>query len=165
MSWAAQSTAPDPPTPCLALPPAAGAVVAAPLAAVGPAAAGERILPVSSLGVLQKRDIVKEVEVRQQAPRALPAACRRSCASVWPLHQHCRALQAAPPAPPCLFKSAAPAAAIPSFVSLQKRACEELKKVLTAADAPAAMTLLLHDAGTYDRATGTGGCNGSVVLP
>ena len=59
-----------------------------------------------------------------------------------------------------------PHAAAPSCpATWQNRACEELKKVLTAEDAPAAMTLLLHDAGTYDRATKTGGCNGSVVLP
>lgn len=37
--------------------------------------------------------------------------------------------------------------------------------MLTAADAPACMRLLLNDAGTYDRATGTGGCDGSIVLP
>ncbi len=36
--------------------------------------------------------------------------------------------------------------------------------MLTAADAPAAMKLLLHDAGTYDKATGTGGCDGSIVI-
>ncbi|KAI7845676.1 hypothetical protein COHA_000790 [Chlorella ohadii] len=47
---------------------------------------------------------------------------------------------------------------------LQKRSGEEFKKVLTAADAPAAMKLLLHDAGTYDKATGTGGCDGSIVI-
>lgn len=36
--------------------------------------------------------------------------------------------------------------------------------MLTAADAPQAMKLLLNDAGTYDRASGTGGCDGSIVL-
>lgn len=51
-----------------------------------------------------------------------------------------------------------------TLLALQKRSGEEFKKVLTAADAPAAMKLLLHDAGTYDKATGTGGCDGSIVI-
>lgn len=51
-----------------------------------------------------------------------------------------------------------------TITTLQNRSAEEFKKVLTAADAPAAMKLLLHDAGTYDRATGNGGCDGSIVL-
>lgn len=49
-------------------------------------------------------------------------------------------------------------------LSPQSRSAEEFKKVLTAADAPAAMKLLLHDAGTFDKASGTGGCDGSIVL-
>lgn len=48
---------------------------------------------------------------------------------------------------------------------MQTRSQAELRKVLTAADAPACMRLLLHDAGTYDIATKTGGTDGSVVLP
>ncbi len=35
---------------------------------------------------------------------------------------------------------------------------------LTAADAPAAVRLALHDAGTYDIATKTGGFDGSIAL-
>lgn len=48
---------------------------------------------------------------------------------------------------------------------LQGRTTEEMKKVLSAADAPQVAKLLLHDCATFDRETGTGGCNGSVVLP
>ena len=48
---------------------------------------------------------------------------------------------------------------------LQTRAEAELKKVLTDADAPACLRLLLNDAGTFDLATKTGGCDGSIVLP
>jgi L-ascorbate peroxidase len=47
---------------------------------------------------------------------------------------------------------------------LQKRAQQELKKVLTSADASSCVRLLLNDAGTYDQATKTGGADGSVVL-
>lgn len=39
-----------------------------------------------------------------------------------------------------------------------------MSKVLTSADAPAALRLLLHDAATYDAAARTGGVNGSIVL-
>jgi hypothetical protein len=45
---------------------------------------------------------------------------------------------------------------------LQKRVVEELRKVLTKDDAPAAARAVLNDAGTYDVATGTGGFNGSL---
>jgi L-ascorbate peroxidase len=85
----------------------AGAAIAAPLVGAAPAEAKIQMLPVSSLTIGQRTDIIKEV---------------------------------------------------------QSRSAEEFKKVLTAADAPAAMKLLLHDAGTYDRATGTGGCDGSIVI-
>lgn len=37
-----------------------------------------------------------------------------------------------------------------------------LRETVTAADASACMRLVLHDAGTYDIATGTGGFNGSI---
>lgn len=40
----------------------------------------------------------------------------------------------------------------------------ELKKELKSSDAPDTLRLVLHDAGTYDVATGTGGLNGSIVL-
>lgn len=46
----------------------------------------------------------------------------------------------------------------------QSRAVAQLQKTLSAGDAPAALRLLLHDAATYDAASGTGGVNGSVVL-
>ena len=46
----------------------------------------------------------------------------------------------------------------------QARAEQELKKVLTADDAPAALRLVLHDAATYDVDSGVGGLNGSIVL-
>lgn len=46
----------------------------------------------------------------------------------------------------------------------QARAEKLLKEVVTAADAPAALRLVLHDAGTYDVATKKGGFDGSVVL-
>lgn len=58
----------------------------------------------------------------------------------------------------------------PSAVSLeycyvmQKRIEKEMKSVLTAADAPAAMRLLIHDAATFDAKTKTGGMNGSIVM-
>lgn len=45
------------------------------------------------------------------------------------------------------------------------RAAGELRKVLTAADAPAAVRLLINDAATHDAAGGAGGADGSVVLP
>lgn len=41
---------------------------------------------------------------------------------------------------------------------------QELKKVLTADDAPAALRLVLNDAATYDVDSGAGGLNGSIVL-
>lgn len=47
----------------------------------------------------------------------------------------------------------------------QARAEAALAKELTAADTPLALRLLLNDAGTYDAATKTGGCDGSIVLP
>ncbi len=43
------------------------------------------------------------------------------------------------------------------------RAESELKKVLTAEDAPLALRVVLHDAATYDLASGTGGLNGSIA--
>lgn len=46
----------------------------------------------------------------------------------------------------------------------QARAEQELKKVLTADDAPAALRLVLNDAATYDVDSGAGGLNGSIVL-
>lgn len=48
-------------------------------------------------------------------------------------------------------------------VLLQMRAENEMKKVLTAAEAPTAMRLLLHDAATYDVMTKSGGVNGSII--
>lgn len=45
----------------------------------------------------------------------------------------------------------------------QVRAESELKKALAAEDAPATLRLVLHDAATYDFASGTGGLNGSIV--
>ena len=46
----------------------------------------------------------------------------------------------------------------------QARAEQELRKVLTADDAPAALRLVLHDAATYDVDSGIGGLNGSIIL-
>lgn len=46
----------------------------------------------------------------------------------------------------------------------QVRAEAELKKVLTAEDAPATLRLVLHDAATYNANAGTGGLNGSIVM-
>lgn len=46
----------------------------------------------------------------------------------------------------------------------QVRAEGELKKVLTAEDAPATLRLALHDAATFDINSGSGGLNGSIVL-
>lgn len=51
------------------------------------------------------------------------------------------------------------------ITELQRRAVAELNSVLTAADAPDAVRLLLHDAATFDKAAGIGGVDGSVVLP
>ena len=51
------------------------------------------------------------------------------------------------------------------ITELQRRAVAELNNVLTAADAPDAVRLLLHDAATFDKAAGIGGVDGSVVLP
>ena len=48
--------------------------------------------------------------------------------------------------------------------SEQFRAEKELRNVLTAEDATAALRLVLHDAATYDADNGTGGINGSIVL-
>ncbi|GFR53080.1 hypothetical protein Agub_g15788, partial [Astrephomene gubernaculifera] len=45
------------------------------------------------------------------------------------------------------------------------RAEAAIKEVVGAADAPACMRLVLHDAMTYDAATKTGGMDGSIVLP
>ena len=47
--------------------------------------------------------------------------------------------------------------------AVQQRSEKELKKVLTAEDAPIALRVVLHDAATYDVATGKGGLNGSIV--
>lgn len=47
---------------------------------------------------------------------------------------------------------------------LQARANKYLSEVISKDDAPAAVRLALHDAGTYDIATKTGGFDGSVVL-
>lgn len=46
---------------------------------------------------------------------------------------------------------------------LAQRSEKELKKVLTAEDAPVALRVVLHDAATFDVATGKGGLNGSIV--
>lgn len=48
---------------------------------------------------------------------------------------------------------------------LQARAEQAFRKGLTAEDAPGCLQLVLHDAATYDIASGTGGLNGSIVLP
>lgn len=47
----------------------------------------------------------------------------------------------------------------------QARIITELKKVLTSKDAPLALRLVFADAASYDAVTGTGGLNGSIVLP
>ena len=44
----------------------------------------------------------------------------------------------------------------------QKLVESELKKELRSEDAPDTLRLVLHDAGTYDVATETGGINGSI---
>lgn len=49
------------------------------------------------------------------------------------------------------------------ILHVQQRSEKELKKVLTAEDAPVALRVVLHDAATYDVATGKGGLNGSIV--
>ncbi|KAL3132609.1 hypothetical protein ABBQ32_009138 [Trebouxia sp. C0010 RCD-2024] len=46
---------------------------------------------------------------------------------------------------------------------LAQRSEKEIKKVVTAGDAPIALRVVLHDAATYDVATGKGGLNGSIV--
>lgn len=46
---------------------------------------------------------------------------------------------------------------------VQQRSEKELKKVVTPEDAPVALRVVLHDAATYDVATGKGGLNGSIV--
>ncbi|KAL4428092.1 hypothetical protein ABPG75_002181 [Micractinium tetrahymenae] len=51
------------------------------------------------------------------------------------------------------------------LADFQARAEAALAQELTAADAGVALRLLLNDAGTYDAATKTGGCDGSIVLP
>ena len=48
-------------------------------------------------------------------------------------------------------------------MSLQQRSERELKKVVTPEDAPTALRLVIHDAATYDVASGQGGLNGSIV--
>lgn len=53
----------------------------------------------------------------------------------------------------------------PAAPSMQARAEAALAQELSAADTPLALRLLLNDAGTYDAATKTGGCDGSIVLP
>ena len=49
-----------------------------------------------------------------------------------------------------------------SFVTMQLRVVDELKKVLSKDDAQAAARAVLHDAGTFDVVTNTGGFNGSL---
>lgn len=51
------------------------------------------------------------------------------------------------------------------LADFQARAEAALAQELSAADTPLALRLLLNDAGTYDAATKTGGCDGSIVLP
>ncbi len=53
----------------------------------------------------------------------------------------------------------------PACILLQARAEQAFRKGLTAEDAPGCLRLVLHDAATYDIATGSGGLNGSIVLP
>eukprot|EP00884_Botryococcus_braunii_P015033 jgi/Botrbrau1/23530/Bobra.0141s0002.1 len=48
--------------------------------------------------------------------------------------------------------------------AFQARVSNSIKGVLTPADAPDALRLLLHDAATYDAATETGGVNGSIIF-
>lgn len=49
------------------------------------------------------------------------------------------------------------------LLDVQQRSEKELRKVVTAEDAPIALRVVLHDAATYDVATGKGGLNGSIV--
>ncbi|CAL5222505.1 g4879 [Coccomyxa viridis] len=49
--------------------------------------------------------------------------------------------------------------------AFKARTQKEFRKGLAAEDAPACLRLVLHDAATYDVETGTGGLNGSIVLP
>ncbi|CAK0787502.1 hypothetical protein CVIRNUC_010722 [Coccomyxa viridis] len=49
--------------------------------------------------------------------------------------------------------------------AFKERAEKEFRKGLSAEDAPDCLRLVLHDAATYDIASGTGGLNGSIVLP
>lgn len=49
------------------------------------------------------------------------------------------------------------------LLDMQQRSEKEIKKVVTAGDAPIALRVVLHDAATYDVATGKGGLNGSIV--
>ncbi|KAL6779874.1 hypothetical protein ACKKBG_A14095 [Auxenochlorella protothecoides x Auxenochlorella symbiontica] len=49
------------------------------------------------------------------------------------------------------------------IADVQRRALKALKQELTAADASSALRLVLHDAATYNVATGTGGVDGSIV--
>lgn len=46
----------------------------------------------------------------------------------------------------------------------QKLAIGEISAEITGKDAADTLRLVLHDAGTYDINTGTGGINGSIVL-
>lgn len=166
----------------------AGAAVAAPLLQVAPAAAKEQLIPVASLTIIQRKQILAELEVGAAALPPLPpppavaatgdaappiaaGACSSRCPAVSFLSspQPCadelsKVLWA--PLAPLVFPARRQASAPCHDLSLlQKRADDELSKVLTAADAPAAMRLLLADAGSYDAATKTGGCDGSIVLP
>lgn len=50
-----------------------------------------------------------------------------------------------------------------SPLDLQQRSERELKKVVTPEDAPTALRLVIHDAATFDVATGQGGLNGSII--
>lgn len=50
-----------------------------------------------------------------------------------------------------------------SCCDLQQRSEKELRKVVTADDAPVALRLVIHDAATFDVATGKGGLNGSII--
>lgn len=60
--------------------------------------------------------------------------------------------------------SSGPLTAVVSLhlVLVQGLVRDELAKILTADDASDVIRLILHDAGTYDIATGTGGFNGSI---
>lgn len=74
-------------------------------------------------------------------------------------------IQPTPRLPPCAISLGHPLQAdlIADFI---KRATAELGKVLTAADAPAAVRLLLNDVSTFDAADpSSGGVDGSIILP